>query len=136
MRGRRPNDACHVSLGVVLRKGVVLRVTCELATPGTGGFLRALPQQSDALLAFRSGGGLGGVRWRAQRAPGFGFLIGKRCNIQELFFFIREPRTRHGVGDGRAIGRPNYPTVRPERQQRIGCCLGERPQAPARSGGG
>lgn len=25
MRGRRPADACHVSLGVVLRKGVVLR---------------------------------------------------------------------------------------------------------------
>eukprot|EP00964_Phaeocystis_antarctica_P097755 scaffold63827_cov54-Phaeocystis_antarctica.AAC.1 len=39
-------------------------------------------------------------------------------------------QTRHGVGEGRAIRRPHYPTVRPERQQRIGL-LGDRPQAPA-----
>ena len=50
----------------MLRKGVVLRVTCELATPGTGGFLRALPQQSDALLAFRADGG---VVWSTDGAP-------------------------------------------------------------------
>ena len=37
-----------------------------LATPGTRGCLRALPQQSDALLAFRSGGG---VVWPTHGAP-------------------------------------------------------------------
>ena len=28
-------------------------------------------------------------------------------------------QTRHGVGEGRAILRLHYPTVRPDRQQRI-----------------
>ena len=37
-----------------------------LATPGTGGCLRALPQQSDALLAFRADGG---VVWSTDGAP-------------------------------------------------------------------
>eukprot|EP00964_Phaeocystis_antarctica_P041352 scaffold23647_cov60-Phaeocystis_antarctica.AAC.3 len=37
-----------------------------LATPGTGGCLRALPQQSDALLAFRADGG---VVWPTDGAP-------------------------------------------------------------------
>ena len=39
------------------------------------------------------------------------------------------------MGEGRAILRLHYPTVRPDRQQRI-VLLGERPQAPARFGGG
>ena len=37
-----------------------------LATPGTGGCLRAPPQQSDALLAFRADGG---VVWSTDGAP-------------------------------------------------------------------
>ena len=39
------------------------------------------------------------------------------------------------MGEGRAILRLHYPTVRPDRQQRI-VLLGGRPQAPARFGGG
>ena len=73
-----------------------------LATPGTGGCLRALPQQSDALLAFRADGGV--VRSTEQ--------------------------IRHGVGEGRAILRLHYPTVRPDRQQRIVLLGGARRHLP------
>ena len=57
--------------------------------------------------------------------------------LPEVREFIRDakPRTNTTRGGRGAIRRPHYPTVRPERQQRIGL-LGERPQAPARSGGG
>eukprot|EP00964_Phaeocystis_antarctica_P128080 scaffold91807_cov52-Phaeocystis_antarctica.AAC.3 len=56
-----------------------------LATPGTGGCLRALPQQSDALLAFRADGG---VVWStdgdAPRPPRVVFVLGFASLIHSL----------------------------------------------------
>ena len=69
--------------------------------------------------------------WRALRPPRVVFVIG--CVSCNTFSHFRQKNTTRGVGEGRAIRRPHYPTVLPDRWQRPACYwAGGRPQAPGR----
>ena len=70
-----------------------------LATPGSGGCLRALPRQSDALLAFRADGA---VVWSTDGAPTpcVVFLIGFASLINSLTW---QAKTSLKIEDERAL---------------------------------